>query len=123
MNPSTSLGTRSKVGMAKPSPPLRQAGNIGHLLVIRGVCRRSLRSACAHVKYRCRCRDSVVNEAIAFLIQTPVYPLPLTQRFAGFGVYVLYYLGDFEPYDFLAVRNQAECTHPIYVGKAVDRKY
>src|SRR5262249_11653240 len=42
--------------MAKPSPPIRQAGNIGHLLVIRGVCRRSLRSACAHVKYRCRCR-------------------------------------------------------------------
>src|SRR5215471_1855310 len=56
MNPSTSLGTRSKVGMAKPSPPIRQAGNIGHLLVIRRVCRRSLRSACAHVKYRCRCR-------------------------------------------------------------------
>src|SRR5262249_52578244 len=56
MNPSTSLGTRSKVGMAKPSPPIRQAGNIWHLLVIRGVCRRSLRSACAHVKYRCRCR-------------------------------------------------------------------
>src|SRR5215468_10081204 len=57
MNPATSLGTRSKVGMAKPSLPLRQAGNIGHLLVIRGVCRRSLPSACAHVKYRCRCRD------------------------------------------------------------------
>src|SRR5215470_8294782 len=56
MNPSTSLGTRSKVGMAKPSPPVRQAGNIGHLLVIRGVCRRSLPSACTHVKYRCRCR-------------------------------------------------------------------
>src|SRR5215468_10835098 len=61
MNPSTSLGTRSKVGMAKPSPPVRQAGNIGHLLVIRGVCRRSLPSACTHVKYRCRCRDSLVE--------------------------------------------------------------
>src|SRR5215831_10947214 len=56
MNSSTSLGTRSNVGMAKPSPPVRQAGNIGHLLVIRGVYRRSLPSACAHVKYRCRCR-------------------------------------------------------------------
>src|SRR5438270_11528181 len=61
MNPSTSLGTRSKVGMAKPSPPIRQAGNIGHLLVRRGVCRRSLRSACAHVTYRCRCRDKGVG--------------------------------------------------------------
>src|SRR6266487_3758492 len=34
MNPSTSLGTRSNVGMAKPSPPVRQAGNIWRLLVI-----------------------------------------------------------------------------------------
>src|SRR5262249_24616137 len=57
MNPSTSLGTRSNVGMAKPSPPVRQAGNIGRLLVIHGVCRRSVPSACPQVKYRCRCRD------------------------------------------------------------------
>src|SRR4029453_1853269 len=59
MNPSTSLGTRSKVGMAKPSPPIRQAGNIGHLLGIRGGCRRSLRSACAHCKWRGRCRANL----------------------------------------------------------------
>src|SRR5262249_47690843 len=52
----TSLGTRSNVGMAKPSPPVRQAGNIWRLLMIRGVCRRNLPSACAHVTYRCRCR-------------------------------------------------------------------
>jgi len=32
--------------------------------VIRGVCRRSLRSACAHVKYRCRCRDSSTLEGL-----------------------------------------------------------
>src|SRR5215510_12220853 len=56
MNPSTSLGTRSNVGMAKPSPPVRQAGNIGRLLVIHGVCRRSVPSRCPQVKYRCRCR-------------------------------------------------------------------
>src|SRR5215831_14559370 len=61
MNSSTSLGTRSNVGMAKPSPPVRQAGNIGHLLVIRGVYRRRLPSACAHVKYRCRCRVNLLN--------------------------------------------------------------
>src|SRR3989442_10796830 len=64
MNPSTSLGTRSNVGMAKPSPAVRQTGNIWHLLVIRGVCRRSLPSACAHVKYRCRCRDKEANHQI-----------------------------------------------------------
>src|SRR5438132_5138709 len=56
MNPSTSLGTRSNVGMAKPSPPVRQAGNIWCLLEIHGVCRRSVPSGCAKVKYKCRCR-------------------------------------------------------------------
>src|SRR5215471_2361204 len=56
MNPSTSLGTRSNVGMAKSSPPVRQAGNIWYLLEIHGVCRRSVPSGCAQVKYKCRCR-------------------------------------------------------------------
>src|SRR5262249_45174775 len=56
MNPSTSLGTRSNVGMAKPSPPVRQAGNIWRLLVIHRVCRRSVPRGCPQVKYRCRCR-------------------------------------------------------------------
>src|SRR5262249_17172157 len=62
MNPSTSLGTRSNVGMAKPSPPVRQAGNIGRLLVIHGVCRRSVPRACPQVKYRCRCRDNSLSD-------------------------------------------------------------
>src|SRR5215470_11482849 len=56
MNPSTSLGTTSNVGMAKPSPSVRQAGNIRGLLVIRGGCRRSVSRGCAQAKYRCRCR-------------------------------------------------------------------
>src|SRR6266436_1983691 len=60
MNPSTSLGTRSNMGMAKPSPLVRQAANIWRLLVIRGVYRRSVPSGCAQVKYRCRCRDNLV---------------------------------------------------------------
>src|SRR5262245_44362213 len=61
MNPSTSRGTRSNVGMAKPSPPVRQAGNIGRLLVIHGVCRRSVPSVCPQVKSRCRCRGTVYD--------------------------------------------------------------
>src|SRR5262244_2550994 len=65
MNPSTSLGTRSNVGMAKPSPPVRQAGNIGRLLVIHRVCRRSVPSGCPQVKYRCRCRDRRVKISAA----------------------------------------------------------
>src|SRR6266446_7613305 len=62
MNPSTSLGTRSNMGMAKPSPLVRQAANIWRLLVIRGVYRRSVPSGCAQVKYRCRCRVSVLTK-------------------------------------------------------------
>src|SRR5215831_18520004 len=58
MKPSTSLGTRSKVGMVKPSPLVRQAGNIRGLLRIHELCRRNIRSRCSHVKDRCRCRVS-----------------------------------------------------------------
>src|SRR5215471_7687741 len=54
MNPSTSLGTRSNVGMAKPSPLVRQAGSIGCLLMIYGVCRRSVPSGGTQVKYKRR---------------------------------------------------------------------
>src|SRR2546429_9938989 len=61
MNPSTSLGTRSTVGSANPSPPVRQAGNIGSLLMIRGVCRRKVPSGGAQVKSKCRCRDTLLT--------------------------------------------------------------
>jgi hypothetical protein len=63
--------------------------------------------------------QSVVHEAITFFNNTPVHPLPPAQRFAGVGVYALYYFGDFDLYDFLAAPNQEQCTRPIYVGKAV----
>src|SRR5262249_13810452 len=57
---STTLeSNKSHVGMANPSPSVRQTGNIQGLLVIRGVCRRSVASGCAQVKYRCRCRSYV----------------------------------------------------------------
>src|SRR5262252_8153234 len=76
MNPSTSLGTRSKVGMAKPSPAIRQAGNIWHLLVIRGVCRKSLRSAYAHVNYRCRCRVKTLADYFSTLTHAEFTTMP-----------------------------------------------
>src|SRR5215510_8974807 len=56
MKPSTSLGTRSNVGMVNPSPLVRQAGNIRGLLRIYEVYRRNILSSCSHVKDRCRCR-------------------------------------------------------------------
>src|SRR5215475_1498159 len=95
MNPSTSLGTRSNVGMAKPSPPVRQAGNIGRLLVIHRVCRRSVPSGCPQVKYRCRCRVidpiALVNDWIwhginmDFFEQGRCYSSPLQGEFNLFS--------------------------------------
>src|SRR5262245_34796856 len=58
MKPSTSLGTRSNVGIAKPSPAVRQTGNMRCLLVMGGVYRSSVLSGGTQVKYRCRCRDN-----------------------------------------------------------------
>ncbi len=62
---------------------------------------------------------SVVQKAITFFNATPLHPLPPHRRFAGVGVYALYYFGDFASYDFLSALNQRQCAQPIYVGKAV----
>ena len=62
---------------------------------------------------------SVVKEAVEFLTQTPVHPLPPATDFAGVGVYVLYYLGSFDYYSYIARQNQQDCCQPIYIGKAV----
>jgi len=64
---------------------------------------------------------AIINEAIAFLNQTPPYSLPLPESFLGTGVYSLYYLGDYEFYNKIATANTLECTQPIYVGKAVPK--
>ena len=63
--------------------------------------------------------QSLVNEAIQFLNNTPIHLLPPVNRFPGVGVYVLYYIGSFAVYEHIAVRNTPQCTQPIYVGKAV----
>lgn len=61
---------------------------------------------------------SIVDEAIEFFAQTPVHPLP-APRFAGCGVYALYYVGKYSLYRPLATVNRRSCVRPIYVGKAV----
>ena len=64
---------------------------------------------------------AIINEAIAFLNQTPPHPLPLPESFIGTGVYSLYYLGGYDLYNKIAAANTLECTQPIYVGKAVPK--
>jgi len=62
---------------------------------------------------------SVVQEALDFLMETPVHTLPLRARFPGCGVYALYYTGGNELYIKVSELNRRGCRQPIYVGKAV----
>jgi len=53
------------------------------------------------------------------LLKRPVVPLP-PDRFKGAGVYALYYLDGFKPYERLAKANrEGNWSLPIYVGEAV----
>ena len=61
---------------------------------------------------------SLVQEAVQFLAGTPIHALP-PGMFTGVGVYLLYYLGPFEPYTHIARHTQQTPIQPIYAGKAV----
>lgn len=62
--------------------------------------------------------QKVIDNAIKFLEESPLHPLPL-EKFNGTGVYVLYYQGEF--YDLLFNKDYVNYfdNTPIYVGKAV----
>ena len=61
-----------------------------------------------------------VSVADALLQRDPI-PLP-PERFAGAGVYAIYYTGNFEPYKVIAEANRHDrFSQPLYVGKAVPR--
>jgi hypothetical protein len=53
------------------------------------------------------------------MLQKPVVPLP-PGKFAGAGIYAIYYVGGFEPYRRISERNREDkWLMPIYVGKAI----
>jgi len=58
----------------------------------------------------------LINNAIDFMINTPIVSLPPKEKFAGGGVYALYYKGDFPLYQHIYKQNP---ELPIYIGKAV----
>lgn len=58
----------------------------------------------------------LIEEAVEFMISTPIESLPPDEKFSGGGVYVLYYKGEFEKYKKIYEKNR---NIPIYVGKAV----
>lgn len=66
-------------------------------------------------------RNLGVSVAQALLAQ-PVLPLAILAPFTGAGIYVIYYVGNYTPYQALAEANRRTVTpfsRPIYVGKAV----
>lgn len=58
----------------------------------------------------------LIDEAVAFMVNTPMESLPPDDKFSGGGVYALYYNGDFPLYQKIYSENK---DLPIYVGKAV----
>ncbi len=63
--------------------------------------------------------QSIINDAEAFFIKTPVSLFPPAEPFEGGGVYALYYSGDFDLYKTISVKAIKKESLPIYVGKAV----
>ena len=67
---------------------------------------------------------TIERDLIQFYLDAPAFPLQELNSYRAelsqhYGVYFLYYRGEFELYRDIAVRNQAEALKPIYVGKAV----
>ena len=54
------------------------------------------------------------------LLQQSTKPLALEASFLGAGIYAIYYVGDFPPYERIASRNQrGQFELPIYAGRAI----
>lgn len=64
-----------------------------------------------------------LGESVAeALLRSKVCPLADTAQLVGAGVYAIYYVGDFAPYEPLRFQNiNGKFEQPIYVGKAVPR--
>lgn len=55
------------------------------------------------------------------ILARPLVKFEQLGRFAGAGIYALYYAGDFEPYGFLKASLSTPNPRPIYVGKAIPK--
>lgn len=56
------------------------------------------------------------------LLETTALPIVMTESFPGAGIYAIYYVGDFPPYEAVAAQNKdGKFACPIYVGKAIPK--
>ena len=69
--------------------------------------------------FRCDEFSELLKDAVRFFHGTPVCSFPPEERFAGAGVYALYYIGKKGLYAKFGLEiNREEYRLPIYVGKA-----
>lgn len=66
--------------------------------------------------------QQVIQNAVDFLLTTPVQPLPPSQTFTGAGLYLLYYTGNFPPYSAIAQANSQQSKVSTDVQKLVAGK-
>lgn len=71
--------------------------------------------------YRNDAFAELVKDGVRFFNGTPVLSLSLAERFAGTGVYAIYYTGKAKIYTRYAELNRLSYAYPIYVGKAVPK--
>lgn len=71
--------------------------------------------------YRNDAFAELVKDGVRFFNGTPVQPLPPEERFAGTGVYTIYYTGKAQLYAKYGELNRLAYSFPIYVGKAVPK--
>lgn len=67
---------------------------------------------------------TIERDLLRFYLDSPAFPLQELSNYRAelsqhYGVYFLYYRGDFELYRDIAERNWEEAKKPIYAGKAV----
>jgi hypothetical protein len=74
----------------------------------------------AHQPYNPLDKSHLGESVAKALLERPVAPLPPPESFVDAGIYALYYVGDWKPYQRIAEQNRdGRWAMPIYVGKAV----
>ena len=62
---------------------------------------------------------TLAESMVKVVLEQRVYALASLKPFDGSGIYVIYYTGDFEPYEPIAEKNKGgKWEQPIYVGEA-----
>lgn len=65
--------------------------------------------------------EEIIKDTIRFFNGTPVYPISISERFHGTGVYALYCIAKTGIYSKFHLVNRTAFRMPIYVGKAVPK--